>query len=157
MATKPQQGSASALPTFELSATVGQKVVRLPTAPRRKVQQPQNKAGREARLHLRACQRRRFEYVFPGIRAARKRLEDLRAMPATPAVILVRSLIEAPNTDDRARVLAVLRFGESRGDTLACDALNLLRDVAGRTYGEQNNFREALARLDWADQMDGRA
>ena len=132
---------------FDLASTVGKKVVRLPTAQRRQVQQPQNKAGREARRNLRAKQPNPFNYLFPSIREAKRKIDELLAMPPSPAVNLVRSMFDAANAEESGRPMASIKLGIAAGDPFALDVEALLKKVAGTTFGEQNDFAWVRSRM----------
>ncbi|MEO6247022.1 MAG: hypothetical protein ABIO85_00360 [Sphingomicrobium sp.] len=146
MAHSNPSGGTTAL-GFDLAATVGKKVVRLPTAQRRQVQQPHNKAGRAARLRLRESQRRQFNYEFPSIRDARRKLLELYAMPPSPMVSFVRNVIDAANAGDSMRAMGVIKTGVAVEDPFALEVQALFEKVVGRTFGEQNDFLQVRAQL----------
>lgn len=74
MTTKAIQHGATALPTFDLAATAGQKVVRLPTAAPRAVRQPLTERTRQTVEQMRASWP--GQYTAPGIRALRRKTPD---------------------------------------------------------------------------------
>ncbi|MCA1653669.1 MAG: hypothetical protein ABR588_05920 [Sphingomicrobium sp.] len=128
-------------------ASAPSNVVRLPTAARRQVKQACNKAGRAARAALRAEQPWPGEYLFPGIRDAMRRLRGLRSMPSSAAVNLARSVVDPETINERPRVLGLIRCGVDAGDPFAREVHRLLRELTGTTYGDHNDFKNALTRL----------
>lgn len=119
MATKPnQQWAAKAAPTFDLAATVGQKVVRLPSAAGRKVQQRWNKKTRPVAMALREQWPGR--YIYPTIRRQMKTAELIDSVSATPALHLSLTILSVLSDEQRALVTALLAVGaEVRGGTFA--------------------------------------
>lgn len=141
------KGGATAPSTFDLASTVGKRVVRLPTAPRRQVKQQCNKHSRAARAALRAETPWPGEYVFPSIRDAMRRLQALRDMPPSAAVNLARSVIDPDKIDDRRRVLGLIQSGVDAGEPFAVEVLRLITEITGTTYGDHNDFAQALTRI----------
>ena len=127
------KGGATSASTFDLASTVGKRVVRLPTAPRRQVKQQCNKQSRAARADLRAETPWTGEYVFPSIRDAMRRLQALRDMPPRAAVNLARSVIEPDKIDDRRRVLGLIQSGVDAGEPFAVEVHRLITEVTGTT------------------------
>ena len=128
-------------------------VIRLPTAAARKVQQPCNKSGREALMQLRETQRgTKFDYVFPSIREAEARLRELDAMPDSAAAHIVRNMVRHLGSEDCRRVLGIIRCGLKHDDPLAKEVESLLQSLTGTTVGDQEDFKTAILRLQWADQ-----
>lgn len=126
-------------------------VFRLPTAAKRKVQQPCNKAARETRRLLREAQRGpKFDYVFPSIREAEARIRKLDAMPDTPAANMVRNIVRNLGSDDCKRVLGIIRCGLAHDDPFAKEVEGLMQSVAGTTIGDHQDFKNALVRMQLA-------
>jgi hypothetical protein len=139
MATRHDQGGAQALPTFNLADTVGQKVVRLPTALNRQPRQKYNRWTREAKLQLREQQSRTFPYMVHGQREALARIKRIRAATGD-AADLARRVLDAMTADEARRVAALINAGNKAGDPLAVEAHQLLAETVGRTNGEVNDF-----------------
>lgn len=77
-------------------------VVRLPTAARRQVQQPQNKLARAAKAALRERQGRKFPYAHASMREAQAIAKAIH--PMTPDRWLIVSILKVLDDDQRARL-----------------------------------------------------
>lgn len=116
-------------------------VVRLPTAAPRKVQQPHNKAGREARQALREASPWPGEYVFPCVRNAMPIAETLLRADRTPALVLATAIVQVLDEDTRLRVIGALaRHGNVEG---VREALAVVR-ATELTVGEMYNLCQAM-------------
>ncbi|BBC74403.1 conserved hypothetical protein [Altererythrobacter sp. B11] len=126
-------------------AALNTNVVRLPTAARRKVQQPCNAAARAARKAFREACPWPGEYLFPNERAAMKTAEVMRDMTATPELELLTAICSVLSEEQRAKVsesLAVRAIG--RGT--AQQALAVFRTTS-MTVGERIDLSNAMRRL----------
>lgn len=121
-------------------------VVRLPTAARRKVQQPCNAAGRAARKALKEACPWPGEYIYPTERAAMKTAEVLLEMHATPELKLLTALCAALDEAQRTKVLEVLAPRVVVGRRTAQQALAVLR-TTNMTVGESLDLSNAMRRL----------
>jgi hypothetical protein len=122
-------------------------VTRLPTAAARKVRQGGNRQSRAAARVLREQQPWPGRYIFPSQREAFRRIAVLREMEPSPAVNLVRNIIDAPTGDAARRVIRMLQVCEKAGDPLAKEAVALLHKTTGTTFGELNDFAWAMAQM----------
>lgn len=122
-------------------------VLRLPTAARRKVEQPCNKAGREARAALRERHADRFRFAWPSIRDAEARIRALVDAPDTIATVIARRLVASVGTEQGAATMRLITLGVKHGDPVAIEVQELLTGVTGRTVGEVADFQTALVRL----------
>jgi len=147
MATPHTKGGASAPPAFDVAATVGQRVVRLPTAARRQVQQPCNKAGREARRAFKAAHPWPGEHIFPCHRDAMRGIRELRARPTTPAVSLARAIIDAREPGMSKAIMQIIDVSAKAGEPVAVEVMAILTTVIGETVGAQSDFLWARARM----------
>jgi len=96
----------------DLAATVGQRVVRLPTAARRKVQQFHNKYSRAERARLRAESPWPGEYIYPGIRAQMPLAEAIVSAEGNPILMQAVELLvtsECPTIGDQVDLGAALK------------------------------------------------
>jgi hypothetical protein len=142
MATHPNRRETST-PSFDLSATVGQRVVRLPTAPRCKVQQNQNRAAVAAKAALRDQMPWKGDYVFPGIREAAKRVHSVEAIESSPARITALLIRDIPSKEARL-IYSMIGHAAEAKHPLAEEVVSLFRGVTGETYGEQNDTANAI-------------
>lgn len=140
MASTNHKGSASALPAFDLAATVGQKVVRLPTAARRKVKQNYNRQTREKTLPMR--QQWPGRYIFPTIREKMKQAELIDSVKPSAALSLAMAIFMALDEDHRAAIESVLWVGAELGRHSHAQAHALLPKVT--TVGKQADLNAAL-------------
>lgn len=120
-------------------------VIRLPTAPRRMVQQNHNRAARAARADLPQFP---GQYIFPGERAmlgiARDLVEVRKTL--TPEMELVSAILGTLDDAARMKVAAALAPGVVMKRRSAVQAAAVLR--ANRmTHGERNDLYHALVRI----------
>ncbi len=141
MATKPQQGSASALPTFDPAATVGQKVVRLPTASRRKVEQRWNRDTREVAFALR--DQWPGQYIPGHVREKLEQAKLIDTVEASPALALAMALFQSLPEAERRRVMMVIECGAAFERPCFAQVSALLRRD-GMTIGDLCSLDAAL-------------
>jgi hypothetical protein len=141
MASRPvEQGGAAALPTFDLSATAGEKVVRLPTASGRKVYQRWNKHTREEAAKLRCHWR--GEHISPSIRAKMEEAQLLDTITPTPALLLTAAIAQVLSDDQKEQVGLILR---NRAGPSAQQAEALFKAAQPRTIGDRVALDAALS------------
>ena len=119
---------------------------RLPTAARRKVQQPMNAAGRAARKVLRDATPWPGEYVFPSVRKAMKLAETVADVRPSVELELLVGICAALDDTARAKVIETLAPGVAVGRESAKQALAILRTTS-MTVGEAHDLSIAMRRL----------
>lgn len=132
----------------DLSATVGQRVVRLPTAQPRQVQQPCNKAGRAARAELREQQALAFHLIHPQDRAMDRIAASLQTVHRSPELAILLAILGAMEGTDRARVqmhLSKMAEGRPAGDG-AVIAADLVAATTLATFGQKHDLDRAIER-----------
>lgn len=127
------------------TAAQSTNVVRLPTAPKRKVQQNYNRATRAAKANLPKFP---SEYVFPGIRAAMSTAETLIEMrqALTPEMELLTAICAALDDTARIKVAEVLAPGVVIGRKTAVQAFAVLRSTR-MTVSESLDLDNAMRRI----------
>lgn len=133
---------------YDLSATIGERVVRLPTAARRKVCNCSNAAQANAGYAFRQANPWRGEHLFPSQREAARRIRELRAMTPGPAVNIARRLVDDVGSEEAHATLSLIKAALAQGDPIAREVHDLLERTTGRTLGEHEDFVSALERLD---------
>lgn len=146
MATKPNSASsATREPTaFDLAATVGQKVVRLPTAPRRMVQQKYNRASREAR---RALPQFTGEYLPPFFRNALEQAELIRSADGKTALRWCAAMFLAMDEGAQAKVRLFVAGAAIGGCTDAKRVGAIIDSLTGNN-GDRSSLQAAYRYLD---------
>ncbi|RYG86316.1 MAG: hypothetical protein EON59_10285 [Alphaproteobacteria bacterium] len=125
-------------------------VVRLPTALKRKVAQPQNKAGREARVALRASSPFRDRFIFPGIREQMAAARIITEEGSTPGAMLAWAILAEMDLDLRVRVCARLaKHALTYPDGMGRVAVEVARQTC-LTVGQANDARRACDLL-WSE------
>jgi hypothetical protein len=112
MATCSKEGGASALP-FDLASTVGQKVVRLPTAPRRRVQQRWNNQTRALAFPLRDQWPGR--YIAPSTRAKLEQAALIESIKPDVALALAVAIFGTLPDERKRFAEMLLAVGEAQG------------------------------------------
>jgi hypothetical protein len=109
-------------------------VVKLPTAARRQVSQPQNKEGRAARLALKGAQALAFDHRPPSIREA----EQIAAAisPMTPERWLLLAMLNVMPADQFERMAA---FG-AHGHPAIRGLMKLAKGGAGLNLDVMNTL-----------------
>jgi hypothetical protein len=79
-------------------------VVKLPSAARRQVSQPQNKEGRAAKLALRDAQGHRFSFAYPTVREAEQVAKAIS--PMTPERWLLLAMLHIMPAEQFERLAA---------------------------------------------------
>lgn len=136
--------------SHDLSNTVGQRVVRLPTAPRRQVQQPCNKAGREARARLRQGAAERFDYRHPGQRDMDELAKLLSRHRDSPIALMVMAMVGSMTDEQRQGMLVSIAVPAAAGDKTALEAIELIK-------GTRINYGQQVALLQSFERMNGRS
>lgn len=113
-------------------------VVKLPTAARRMVQQPQNKEGRAARAALREQQGIAFDFRFPTEREAEKIARAIH--PMTPERWLLLAMLHVMPAEQFQKLAAFGVHGHS--------AVQGLMKLAKGGVGINMDVMSALERLD---------
>ena len=117
-------------------ASAPSNVVRLPTAARRQVRQFYNRDAKAARKELPRFPDR---FIFPGVRAARRKAELIRKATKTPELALALALFEAMDEATKLRVLANIQIMAIASEPAeVAEAL-----IERRTIGEQANIKAA--------------
>jgi hypothetical protein len=104
----PTRQGASALPAFDLSTTVGQTVVRLPTAAPRQVRQRFNRHTREPLEQMRSQWKGRM--LYPHTRAALKRAELIRSVERTPALCAALAMFKSLDEAAQRKALTFIKI-----------------------------------------------
>ena len=113
-------------------------VVKLPSAARRQVQQPQNKEGRAARAALRDRQGMAFDYRHPHRREADVIAEAIR--PMTPERWLLLAMLHVMPAEQFEKLAAFGVHGHA--------AIRGLMQIAKGGVGLNMDVMNALERLD---------
>ena len=129
----------------DIRRNASENVVVLPTAATRQVQQPYNKAGRAARLALRAQQAETFPYKAHGVRQAEKRAAIIAKVEQTPAMILVHAVLSALDEPAKLKVIRTLaeRAAGSEAQRQAYEVANTMT----LNFGQQWDLMNALDAL----------
>ncbi len=109
-------------------------VVKLPTAARRQVQQPQNKLARAAKAQLREQQGRAFPYRHSTMREADKIAAAIH--PMTPERWLLLSIVKVMDTEAFAKIAIMGHVGHP--------TINALIRFAKGSFGLQIDVMAAL-------------
>jgi hypothetical protein len=128
------------------SSATTSNVVRLPTAARRKVQQPMNAAGRAARKAFRDEAPWPGKLIFPGQRQAMKLAEAIADLEPSAELELLIAVCSALDDATRLRVIELLAPRAVLGRKTAEQALAILRTTR-MTVGEAVDFDNAWRQL----------
>jgi len=123
--------------------TATSNVVRLPTAPKRKVQQNHNRAARAEREKL---PRHPAERLFPGQREALKLAAELGKVDQTPGLMLALMMFQAQPLEVRGAVAPQIAAAAAQGHGYAREIATALR-LTTLNFGQQCDFEWACRRL----------
>lgn len=118
----------------------------LPTAAPRKVRQPQNRSGREARQALKEREPWPGQFLYPSEREAMERARQMASIAVTPELLLLSAICATLNDDQRCAVAIRLAFGVSIDSPPHLQAMAVL-DTSRMTVGERVDFQNAQRRL----------
>ncbi|MGH6615194.1 hypothetical protein [Sphingomonas sp.] len=106
------------------SQGIDTNVVRLPTAAKRKVGQPYNKAAQAERIRLRGESPLAHRFALPFTRLAAKHELVLRSLVRTPELCIALAIYGAlPPEQQRAAGVLISRMASRTGDTATLQAL----------------------------------
>jgi hypothetical protein len=119
------------------------EVIKLPTAARRKVQQPCNRQGRVARAAFRSANPWPGEFLFAGQREAISRAKVIRGAGGSPEMAVLTAILRALPQDIRDNVAAQFAAGATHAPkTIVRQAYEIIR-LERMTIGEMVDWEFA--------------